>query len=86
MPDWLKEVEASVSPEDVPDWLVETIDGAGRSRSAVVPKPVQPEVIAEAPQPRDLSRRVRPEAHRCVCSLRPLPPRARARPDGEALP
>ncbi len=25
MPDWLKEVESSVSPEDVPDWLVETI-------------------------------------------------------------
>ncbi len=25
MPDWLKEVESSVSPQDVPDWLVETI-------------------------------------------------------------
>ena len=25
MPDWLREVEASVAPEDVPDWLVETI-------------------------------------------------------------
>jgi hypothetical protein len=34
MPDWLKEVEASVSPEEVPGWLVETIsvDSRGRSR------------------------------------------------------
>lgn len=36
MPEWLKEVEASVAPEEVPDWLVETI-GLSEPAEAVEP-------------------------------------------------
>ncbi len=46
MPDWLREVEASVSPDDIPDWLVETISAPIES------EPEAPMVIARpAPEP-----------------------------------
>ena len=58
IPDWLKEVETSVSPEDVPAWLVQTIalDAAAEVIEAAqeVPEPVvaqQPPVIPSTPPP-----------------------------------
>jgi hypothetical protein len=49
MPDWLREVEASVSPEEVPDWLVETI-GSPEEVEPSVFEPVQ-QIIVEPPKP-----------------------------------
>ncbi|MBI1257050.1 MAG: hypothetical protein GC204_06235 [Chloroflexi bacterium] len=48
MPDWLREVEASVAPEDVPDWLVETIGEP--EEESIFFEPVQ-EVVVEPPKP-----------------------------------
>lgn len=53
MPDWLKEVEASVSPEDVPDWLVETI-GAPEAFEPNIFEPVQ-QIVVDAPKPAPVS-------------------------------
>ena len=48
MPDWLREVEASVAPEDVPDWLVETIGEP--EVDPLIFEPMQ-QVIVEPPKP-----------------------------------
>ncbi len=45
MPDWLRDVEATVTPDEVPDWLVETI-------AEPEPEPEPPPVVAvEPPKP-----------------------------------
>jgi hypothetical protein len=49
MPDWLKEVEASVSPEEVPDWLVETIAVPEEEVAPEVAAPPVQEVVAAPP-------------------------------------
>ncbi len=50
MPDWLKEVEASVSPEEVPDWLVETI-GLSDQAEAVEAQEEEPPAPVYVPPP-----------------------------------
>lgn len=47
IPDWLKEVETTVSPEDVPAWLVQTIAG---DIAEPEPEP-EPEPVAAQPPP-----------------------------------
>ncbi len=47
MPEWLREVEASVSPDDIPDWLVETISEPVEAE----PEVITPPAPAPAPQP-----------------------------------
>ena len=52
IPDWLREVEASVSPQDVPDWLVQTISGDVDDGIEAEPEvPLQPaaQIIIEPP-------------------------------------
>lgn len=57
MPDWLKEVEASVSPEEVPDWLVETIGMSEQAEEAeaVVETPPEPVYVAPPAPVRQVS-------------------------------
>ncbi len=50
MPDWLREVESSVSPDDIPDWLVETISAPVEAEPEVITPPVAQAPVA-APQP-----------------------------------
>jgi hypothetical protein len=51
MPDWLREVEASVSPEEVPDWLVETISVPEEEIEPEVAAPPVQAVVAAPPTP-----------------------------------
>ncbi len=51
MPEWLREVEASVSPDDIPDWLVETISAPVEEEPEVITPPVVVPAPAPAPQP-----------------------------------
>ncbi len=72
IPDWLKEVEASVSPEDVPDWLVETISAQEVPDSVEPPASViePPTPVVQMPAP--------PPAPAPMPQPQPMPAAARA--------
>ncbi|HVU12259.1 MAG TPA: hypothetical protein VHD90_13330 [Phototrophicaceae bacterium] len=60
MPDWLKEVESSVSPQDVPDWLVETISVQDDVIEPEYDEPVveaytPPAPVVQAPPPKPVT-------------------------------
>lgn len=68
MPDWLKELEATVAPQDVPDWLVQTITAEDESDTVnFVPEPevVQPVAqvyVAPTPPPQPVTPPPQPAA------------------------
>jgi hypothetical protein len=77
MPDWLREVEASVSPEEVPDWLVETI-GSPEEIEPSIFEPVQ-QIIIEPPKPAPVAPPPpRPIPVAAAPAPRPAPPPAPA--------
>jgi len=85
MPDWLKEVEASVSPEDVPDWLVETI-GEPEELEPSIFEPVQ-QIVVEPPKPAPVPVAPPPQPIPVAAKPAPAPTSAPARvavPAGEA--
>jgi hypothetical protein len=53
IPDWLREVEAEVTPEEIPDWLKETLDTDEEELPVVFaqPEPIAQVVIPEPPRP-----------------------------------
>jgi hypothetical protein len=51
IPDWLKEVESAVSPQNVPDWLIDSISVEDKAEPDVVAAPVADIFVEPEPEP-----------------------------------